>query len=896
MSALTTTVLAASGLSVAPEATASVSEVDAALEQSRRSGEPVVLPSRTTATSVTAVTPDGRFVTDITAAPVRVRAADGTWRDVDTRLVESGGALRPKAAGPDVRFSTGGSGPFAEIGFHPGTSVALRWPGALPRPVVEGDKAVYRDVAGAGGDLVVTALPAGMRFDLVLRERPAAPVEVRVPVTAVGADVRTSGGRLQVVDGDQVIVASSKAAMWDAGSPMHPDKTGDITSEVQDTADGKTLVLRPAMSFLTSPATVYPVTVDPSIVLPLTGDTDVNSVFDGNNVSGEYLKAGTEADGEKARVYLKFDTRGLTTPTKAELKLTNVDAPRCGTAVGAGLEARRITDFWSPETQTWTPQPSSTGEDAALSTEGSQLGSCGSGRMTWDLTRMVTNWAAGAAKNHGIVIQSPAETATANYRVFTSSENTEEFGTPPTLTVTTDIPFIPGEGDDPADPGPSPADQWPGRVEPETGAWVTSGTDVTEAGLLVTRSHSAGRRVDVTRPNENVLGPHWRMEPLGGMLGDRLKDFSANGYVQINLSSGTESNRYLADPARPGTFTAEDGSTVVKNADGTFTEQGTADTGLVRTWTGVGAEYLITGVTTAEGGTTTITYDAQGRVSGMASADDPAVTCTGSPACDSTVLRYATTTTATGTQFGDVAGQLKEIVHDAAGDAAPITIVSYAYDSTKRLRQVNDLRRIDGEPVATSSYTYDAAGNITQLSTPAEGAWTLTYAAPGKLSSATKAPTAELQAHCKYASQYLWGRNGCWAGPVPMEYGGRGLQPRWKRTPGNKAVVGVNNDNCTSPTGSRPKGFNFAVACDMHDYGYGIIYLKTRTWDKSKKHAVDSVFYTTLRDYTCNAYPAIKRYPGTVWSYRQLCRNWAYAYYTAVRVSGGLSMKYWRDY
>ncbi|MEU8268616.1 hypothetical protein AB0B89_15780 [Sphaerisporangium sp. NPDC049002] len=45
--------------------------------------------------------------------------------------------------------------------------------------------------------------------------------------------------------------------------------------------------------------------------------------------------------------------------------------------------------------------------------------------------------------------------------------------------------------------------------------------------------------------------------------------------------------------------------------------------------------------------------------------------------------------------------------------------------------------------------------------------------------------------------------------------------------PGNKAVVGVNNDNCTVPVvgrcGSFPGGFDFRVACDMHDYGYGII-------------------------------------------------------------------------
>ncbi|MEV6871634.1 phospholipase A2 [Amycolatopsis sp. NPDC051128] len=882
-------------------------ETAAALREAKSTGTPVILPSRTTETSVTAVTPQGRLSTEITTGPARVRDGNGTWKDIDTRLIESGGSLRPIAATADVRFSTGGSGPFAQLSRPDGKSLALSWPAPLPRPVIDGNKVVYRGVVASTGDLVATALPTGLRFDVVLRARPTRSVELRIAVVAKGLALRAGGGRIRATDGSTLVATSSAPAMWDAHrdagtadstSAIRSRRTGDITGNIENSGENTVLVLKPAMSFLNDPATVYPVTVDPSVVLPLAGDTDVNSAFDGNNVSGEYLKAGTESDGEKARAYLKFDTRGLQAPTKAELRLTNIDAPRCGPAVGAGIQVRRVTDFWAPDTQTWTPQPANTTEDAALSTEGSLFGSCGSERMTWDITAIVAKWAAGTAGNHGLVLQSPTETATANYRVFTSAENTEGLGDPPTLTVTTDIPFTPGEGDDPADPGPAPADLWPGRVEPETGVGVTTGTDLREDGLITTRSHSAGQRIDVTQPNENVLGPNWRLEPLGGMLGDRLKDFSANGYVQINLTSGTDSNRYLADPATPGRFVAEDGSTVVKNPDGTFTEHSSAETGTTRTWTAAGDDYLVSGVRDADGGTTVVTYDAQGRVRVIASPTVPQDACVppGSPACGTATFNYATTTTATRTQFGDVAGQLKDISYDPAGDPAPTTVVGYAYDAAARLRQVKDLRQVDGEPISTSSYSYDAAGNITQLTTPADGTWNLTYSAPGRMTGASKAATLmALPAHCKYASQYLWGTDGCWAGPVPMEYGGPKLQPRWKRTPGNKAVVGVNNDNCTSPTGSRPSGFDFRVACDMHDYGYGIIYLKTREWDKSKKSAVDSVFYTTLRDYTCNAY-SNAYIPRVTWTRRSLCRDWAWKYYQGVKYGGGHSMLYKDQY
>ncbi|KXK62810.1 hypothetical protein AWW66_06390 [Micromonospora rosaria] len=708
----------------APAATVAARRADAARSaavDARRTGRPVVVPDATTATSITRATPDGRLVTELTTAPVRVRRADGSWRPA-----------RPSA--------------------HTG---------------------------------------------------PVAPA------------------------------------------------------------------------------------ADP-VALPVVGDTDVNSVFDGNNADGAYLKAGTEADGEKARVYLAFDTRGLQTPTRAELTLTNVDAPGCGATVGAGIQVRRVTDFWDPAAQTWTPQPTSSATDAVLSREGSQLGSCGSGRMSWDVTGIVAQWAAGTAKNHGLVLQSPSETRTANYRVFTSSENTEDLGPPPTLTVTSEIPTTPGEGDDPADPGPAPADLWPGSAEPETGSWVTRGTDVTEDGLLTGRSHSAGQRIDLTQPNESVLGPHWRFEPLGGMLGHRLKDHSANGYVEVRLSIGTQSVRFEADPARPGTFVAEDGSTVVRDTDGGFTQGGAPD-GLTFRWRPVGADLLVTGIGHPTSGTVLIGYDPQGRITRITAPTTGQEDCTasGAPGCASATVVYAATTTATSAQFGDVAGQVQRIDHTAAGSATPVTVVRYAYDQLTRLREVRDVRQVDGSPVLVSAYTYDARGNIVRLSTPQEGAWTLSYVAAGKLAGATRDPAlSALPTHCTYAAQYLFGQNGCWAGPVPMRYGGPKLQPSWKRTPTRKAVVGVKDDHCTySP--DQPNGFDFRSACDAHDYGYGIIYLKTPQWDKSRKASVDSVFYTILRDHTCAAYSV---------RVRTTCRNTAYSYYTVVRATGGTSMKYRSEY
>ncbi|MFJ2033199.1 phospholipase A2 [Streptosporangium sp. NPDC087985] len=885
-----------------PATSAAADDLSRAAQQAAHTGKPVSLPGETTETSTSEVTPEGKLVTTIAAGPVRVKGADGTWRDIDTALVKDGDVLRPKVAKADVRFSTGGAHSFAQLTQDAGETLSLGWNSALPEPVIEGNKAIYRGVVGSTGDLVATALPTGLRFDVVLRERPAGPVEVKIPFTGKGLTVGEQGGRLQIINpAGKVVAGSSTPAMWDAGSLLHrgadgtpnrprqhgAGRAGAITSSIEDTAGGKTLMLKPSTSFLNDPATAYPVTVDPSVILPLNGDTDVNSVFDWNNVSGEYLKAGTETNGEKARVYLKFDTRGLQATASAELKLTNIDAPKCGATVGAGIQVRRVTSWLDMTTQTWAPQPTNTTEDAVLSTEGSQLGVCGSGKMTWNITGIVAKWAAGTP-NHGLVLQSPTETKTANYRVFPSAENIEEFADPPTLTVTSDIPFTPGEGDDPADPGP--ADFKPGQVEPETGVWVTSAIDLDTDGLLTTRSHSAGQRIDLTLPNESVLGPNWRLEPLDGLLGKRLKDFSANGYIRINHTTGTESDRYAADPANPGSFVAPETSTVTKNADGTFTQTG-VDNSSTYTWTKIGTDYLITKLGSADTGMSVISYDTLYRISRLTQPTTPQDDCTVANAagCATATYEYATTTTATSTTFADIAGQLKAISYDAAGDTAPVTAVTYAYDNLKRLRKVEDSRQLDDDPVKTWTYAYDSSGNITKLTTPTDGTWELTYSAPGKLTTATEVTTYAVSAtSCPrpYASDYmLYGR--C-STQVDVQPGSKIVwrSPFWKGNPTGGSVYGISNDGCSAPLiGDRPPtvpGLSFKPACDSHDYGYGLIRNKMNGMSNglstSQRTHVDAVFKTIMKTRICAA--------QNVSVYRERCNDWANIYYNAVRAKG----------
>ncbi|WP_157383411.1 DNRLRE domain-containing protein [Nonomuraea coxensis] len=104
---------------------------------------------------------------------------------------------------------------------------------------------------------------------------------------------------------------------------------------------------------------------------------------------------------------------------------------------GGGIQVRRVTSRWDPTTVTWAAQPTNTTENA-VTNRSSVGGSCGPTAMSWDITSMARQWA-GDGGNYGVVLMSPAERASANYRVFPSSENTD-FNDPPKLTAT----FAPG--------------------------------------------------------------------------------------------------------------------------------------------------------------------------------------------------------------------------------------------------------------------------------------------------------------------------------------------------------------------------------------------------------------------------------------------------------------------
>nr|WP_254711983.1 LamG domain-containing protein [Streptomyces sp. TRM64462] len=167
--------------------------------------------------------PDGfTFTLEESAVPVRVERPGGGWQAPDATLEQRrDGSVGPKAAAAQMTFSSGGGkDPLVSIA-DGDRSLALEWPGKLPKPELDGTSALYREVL-LDVDLKVTATVESFQHVLIVKS-PKAASDKRLRKLTFG--LRTKGlsvrkgaaGNLAAVDASgQTVFRAPPAQMWDS--------------------------------------------------------------------------------------------------------------------------------------------------------------------------------------------------------------------------------------------------------------------------------------------------------------------------------------------------------------------------------------------------------------------------------------------------------------------------------------------------------------------------------------------------------------------------------------------------------------------------------------------------------------------------------------------------------
>lgn len=333
--------------------------------QAVESGERVEVVEERTERETTFANPDGTtFTLEKSIAPVRVATAEGAWAVPDARLVErADGSIGPTAAAVDLSFSPGGNGAGLVTIAEGGQSVSLGWPGNLPSPRLEGERAVYEDVL-PDVNLILTATVEGFRQVLEVEtpeaaENPALD-SIEYQLAAENLTIRPGvGGGVDALDGNgQKVFRSPAAQMWNSagdatasastrrllylapsadagetdpvpagpseeGDPLAGPGAGDDSSVLALAVTEKSVTVKPDVELMAATeAGEFPLYIDPSVELNedertvLSSDGDVFWNFSGGDNGMSVGKCGSAViggvsyycgNGYVNRMYFEFD-------------------------------------------------------------------------------------------------------------------------------------------------------------------------------------------------------------------------------------------------------------------------------------------------------------------------------------------------------------------------------------------------------------------------------------------------------------------------------------------------------------------------------------------------------------------------------------------------------------
>ncbi|WP_345034307.1 FG-GAP-like repeat-containing protein [Streptomyces sannanensis] len=389
-----------------------------ALAKARESGKPVEIVERRTETSEVFANPSGTLTFTEHLGPVRTRQG-GKWVDIDTDLRFAEQGVVPKAAVAGLTLSDGGREPLVRLRKDQRHELALSWPGKLPKPVLDGAVATYREVFD-GVDLKVAVEADGFSQVLVVKNPEAARnpdlEKIAFRLSAEGMKITGGSGKgLRAVDAKgRSVFTGAQPQGWD--SAKRPRR-----SAMRTEVSGSTLAVVPGRKLLTGPDITYPVYIGHTLTQSLTAWMKVTSAYPDSSYwkySGDYV-AGVYTSGptkDVHRTFLQFEASNLAgrQVVRSTLTLAQTYSTPCEDTTVELWQTGRA----SVET-TWNRQPAWT---ARLDAKG-----CPTGTVTLDATAAASAAADSGSTLLNLGVRLPSEDlTTTTYRMFSSAVLTTE--------------------------------------------------------------------------------------------------------------------------------------------------------------------------------------------------------------------------------------------------------------------------------------------------------------------------------------------------------------------------------------------------------------------------------------------------------------------------------------
>ncbi len=474
------------------------------------------IPAMRTPTSDTYLTGSG-YRTVLATGPVNYRTATGTFVPIDTGLTtRPDGSYANKADSMSATLPANADGPVRAA--KAAAVVITRLVGAAHVPAeVAGSSATYRG-AYPGVDVRLDIRPETVKETLLL-------ANAGVPASFASTVTLTQGFSLRL-DGDRTVsvldaggrVAAHLPAPWmqDSSGNVNSDTSTDVRYSISGTRPNYTVTVLPSHAWLSDPARVFPVRLDPTVTFSAgtstgcyyaeTGATDPTTCSYSTG-SDNYLSYGDS--GYARRTYVSFpDVNGPGSAIPPDAVVTNANLTftelyQNNTTANLATQLYLPNGTWGATT-TWSTMPAPSGNQVDAVT----LTPPGVGNtVTFNPVSAVRGWVDGSSSNRGLMVRVKDEGTMSNTIRFYGFANAAHR---PTLTVT----WSPQVGQLPAVGAYDHrlSDRMDLHVDLATRNLVLNGTDEAVRGpgqsLVVRRTYNS---LPAANGQNGAYGPGWTM-------------------------------------------------------------------------------------------------------------------------------------------------------------------------------------------------------------------------------------------------------------------------------------------------------------------------------------------------------------------------------------------------